>query len=181
MNRVSFFQSNGLKIKVNIAIILFLANQVIVTYFNQQLETSLVEKYKDNVNDRAQVLVASLEEVFKKEREEEGPTIEDDVRDIISRYSSDIFSDLQVVDPQFRVVGEKNEQDLVGKKISKSDINIALRHGQEKEDIRINKFTSHRVFVKTVPIKDGDVTIGVVSVEAPIEEVYDQLEDINQI
>lgn len=181
MNRVSFFQSIGLKITVILALFLLLAIQVIGTYFNQQLETSLVENYKDNVNDRAQVLVASLEEVFKKEREEEGPTIEDDVRDIISRYSTDIFSDLQVVDAQFRVVGEKNNQDLVGKKISKSDINIALRHGQAKEDIRINKFTSHRVFVKTEPIKDGDVSIGVVYVEAPIEDVYNQLENINQI
>src|SRR5690606_8048250 len=131
MNRVSFFQSIGLKIIIILTLFLLLAIQVIGTYFNQQLETSLIENYKDNVNDRVQVLVASLEEVFKKEREEDGPTIEDDVRDIISRYSSDIFSDLQVVDPQFRVVGEKNEQDLVGKKISKSDINIALRHGQE--------------------------------------------------
>src|SRR5690606_19227012 len=118
MNRVSFFQSIGLKITVILALFLLLAIQVIGTYFNQQLETSLVENYKDNVNDRAQVLVASLEEVFKKEREEEGPKIKDDVRDIISQYSTDIFSDLQGVDAQFRVVGQKNNQDLVGKQIS---------------------------------------------------------------
>ncbi|MGN8647627.1 cell wall metabolism sensor histidine kinase WalK [Gracilibacillus sp. HCP3S3_G5_1] len=183
MNQVSFFQSIRLKIIVILTLFLLLAIQVIGTYFGQQLENRLLESHKENVDDRLQVLVTNLEEAFRKERSDdgEGPTLQEEVRDITSRYSSEIFSDLQVIDSQFRVLGA-NRIDMVGKKISgNSSIRLALLHGQPDEDTRRNKYSSDRVFVRTLPIMNGDVAVGAIYSEASIEEVYDQLQEINQI
>ncbi|MDX8045414.1 cell wall metabolism sensor histidine kinase WalK [Gracilibacillus sp. S3-1-1] len=183
MNQVSFFQSIRLKIIVILSLFLLLAIQVIGSYFGQQLETTLLASHKDNVDERLQVLVTNLEEAFRTERsdDEEGPTLQEEVRDITSRYSSDMFSELQVIDSQFRVLGA-NSINMIGKKISgNSSIRLALLHGQPDKDTRRNKESSDRVYVRTVPIMDGDVTVGAIYSEASIEGVYNQLQEINQI
>src|SRR5699024_1277935 len=144
MSRVSFFQSIRLKIIVILSLFLLLAIQVIGTYFSQQLETSLYENYKGSVDDRLQVLSGNLEEAFRKERTDdgEGPTLQEEVGNITSRYSSESFSELQVIDSQFRVLGA-NRADMVGKKISgNNDIQSALTHGQPDEAIKQNSFTT---------------------------------------
>lgn len=184
MNRVGFFQSIRLKIIVILTLFLLLAIQVIGTYFSQQLETSLYESHKESVDDRLQVLAGNLEEAFRKERTDdgEGLTLQEEVRDITARYSSEIFSDLQVIDSQFRVLGA-NRADLIGKKLSgnNNSIQLALKHGQPDEDIRRNRYTKDRVLVRTLPIMNGDVSVGAIYSEASIEEVYDQLDQINRI
>ncbi|WP_066195470.1 MULTISPECIES: cell wall metabolism sensor histidine kinase WalK [Gracilibacillus] len=183
MNKVSFFQSIRVKIIIVLTLFLLLAIQVIGAYFGQKLEESLLENHKQNVEDRLQVLVSNLEEPFRKERTEdsEGPSLTEEVRDITSRYSSEMFSDLQVVDSQFRVLGS-NQVDMIGKKISgNSSIRDALQYRNADEAIRRNKQTNDRVFVRALPITDGDVSVGAIYVEASVEEVYDQLREINQI
>ncbi|WP_018934401.1 cell wall metabolism sensor histidine kinase WalK [Gracilibacillus lacisalsi] len=191
MNKVSFFQSIRLKIIVILSLFLLLAIQVIGTYFGQQLESSLLKSHKENVEDRLQVLETNLVEAFREERSDdgEGRTLQEDVQDITARYggysnrySSEIFTELQVIDSQFRVLGS-NKFDMVGKKISgNSDIRLALVHGQsDNGEIKRKEGTSDRVYVRTLPIMDGDVAVGVIYSEASVEEVYEQLQEINEI
>ncbi|MFD2658108.1 cell wall metabolism sensor histidine kinase WalK [Gracilibacillus thailandensis] len=181
MNKVSFFQSIRLKIIVILSLFILLAIQVIGTYFGQKLEENLVKTHQSNVEDRLQVLENNLEDAFKKERseDEEEQTLQEEVREITETYSSDIFSELQVIDSQFRVLGS-NSFDMVGKKISgNSSIRLALVHGQEDDDIRRNG--RDRVYVRTLPITDEGVAVGAIYSEASLEGVYDQLQDINEI
>ncbi|MGP4039000.1 cell wall metabolism sensor histidine kinase WalK [Gracilibacillus sp. D59] len=183
MNKVSFFQSIRLKIIVILSLFLLLAVQVIGTYFGQKLETTLLASHKESVDDRLQVLRTNVEEAFRKDRSDdgEGLTLQEEVRDITARYSNEIFSDLKVIDSQFRVLGA-NRIDMIGKKISGNNmISLALLHGQPYTDTRRNIYTQDRVFVRTLPIMDGDVAVGAIYSEASIEEVYDQLREINQI
>ncbi|SHN33578.1 cell wall metabolism sensor histidine kinase WalK [Gracilibacillus kekensis] len=183
MKRVSFFQSIRLKIIVILSLFLLLAIQVIGTYFAQKLEDNLYNNHYESVEDRLEVLKLNLKDAFLKERsdDEEGVTLQEEVRDITTRYSGEIFSDLKVIDSQFRVLGA-NKIDMIGKKISgNTSIRLAVVHGQPKEDIRRNNFTRDRVLVRTIPIMDGDVPVGAIYSEASIEGVYTQLEEINRI
>ncbi|GAB2537275.1 cell wall metabolism sensor histidine kinase WalK [Gracilibacillus alcaliphilus] len=183
MNTVSFFQSIRLKIIVILTLFILLAIQVIGAYFGQKLEDNLLENHKQTVEERLQVLVTNLEEAFRKERSEESEdmTLAEEVRYITSRYSSEIFSNLQVIDSQFRVLGA-NQSDMIGKKTSgNNSIRGALLYGYPDEDIRRNTHSSDRVLVRTLPIMDGDVSVGAVYAEASVEEVYNQLQEINQI
>ncbi len=186
MNRVSFFQSIRLKIIIILTLFLLLAIQVIGSYFINQLEESLHASFEDNLEDRIQILTTNLEEVFKKEREEtdEGPTLQEEIRDIIDRYSTDIFTDLQVIDSQFRVVGAVGSSDRVGKRITgDSDIDGALQFSLEAEDRFRTRYTNDRTIRKTVPIIDSETEtpIGVLQVDASIEEIYEQLEQTTKI
>lgn len=124
-----------------------------------------------------------MEEAFGKERSEddEGPTLQEEIRDITSRYYSDLFSDLKVIDSQFRVLGS-NRIDMIGKKISgNGSIRMAIVHGQPDDEVRRNSETTDRVLVRTIPIMDNGVPVGAIYSEASIEQVYSQLEQINRI
>ncbi|GAE93870.1 two-component sensor kinase SA14-24 [Gracilibacillus boraciitolerans JCM 21714] len=129
------------------------------------------------------MLTANVEEAFGKERSEddEGPTLQEEIRDITSRYYSDLFSDLKVIDSQFRVLGS-NRIDMIGKKISgNGSIRMAIVHGQPDDEVRRNSETTDRVLVRTIPIMDNGVPVGAIYSEASIEQVYSQLEQINRI
>ncbi len=107
MKRVSFFQSIRLKVIVILTLFLLLAIQVIGTYFAQKLEESLLNNHTDLVEERLNVLATNVEEAFRQPRsdDDEGVTLQEEVRDITARYySSEIFSDLKVIDSQFRCI-----------------------------------------------------------------------------
>ncbi|MFC4402352.1 cell wall metabolism sensor histidine kinase WalK [Gracilibacillus xinjiangensis] len=186
MNRVGFFQSIRLKIIIVLTLFLLLAVQVIGAYFVNKLENSLHENFEENLQDRIQILVANLEEVFTKDRSEneEGPTLQEEVRDIIDRYSTDIFTDLQVIDSQLRVVGANGRMDRIGKRITgESEIGVALQFNQEDKKLFRNEYNNDRTLRRIVPIVDGqnDSPVGVLQVDANIEEIYGLLEDVTRI
>ncbi|KAB8136831.1 cell wall metabolism sensor histidine kinase WalK [Gracilibacillus oryzae] len=187
MSRVSFFQSIRLKIIIVLTMFLLLAIQVIGTFFVGQLENSLHTSFDDNLNERIHILVANLEEVFTEDRSadgEEGPSLQQEVRDIIDRYSTDIFTDLQVIDSQMRIVGS-TRLDRVGKRITgENEIGVALQYGQPaREEFRNQSDDYKRTIRRIVPIVDSasGSPVGVLQVDASIEGIYDQLENVTQI
>ncbi|UOQ83771.1 cell wall metabolism sensor histidine kinase WalK [Gracilibacillus salinarum] len=183
MSRVSFFQSIRLKIIVILTLFLILTIQLIATNFTSELEENLVNNYKENVEDRLTVLERNLTDAFSTDRsgDGDGPTLQEDVQEITRRYSSDIFSDLKVIDSQFRVLGS-DDYELVGKKVSgNNSIRMALVHGLEDQDTKRLESSGERVYVRLIPIMNGESPVGTIYVEAKIEDVYDQLEEINKI
>ncbi|RCW64526.1 cell wall metabolism sensor histidine kinase WalK [Saliterribacillus persicus] len=184
MKRVSFIQSIRLKIIVILTLFLLLAIQVIGAYFAQKLEENLEENFYNNVSDRLEVLTTNLEEAFSEERVEdgEGPTLQQDVQNILSLYSSDLFSDLRVIDTQFRVVGAKGQLERIGKRVSgENGITVALMYGEPEDEIMLNESTRDRMLVRTVPLMSGETPIGAVSIQASMEGVYEQVQKINRI
>ncbi|UOQ49600.1 cell wall metabolism sensor histidine kinase WalK [Gracilibacillus caseinilyticus] len=183
MSRVSFFQSIRLKIIVILTLFLILTIQLIATNFTSELEENLVNNYKENVEDRLTVLERNLTDAFLTDRsgDGDGPTLQEDVQEITRRYSSDIFSDLKVIDSQFRVLGS-DDYELVGKKVSgNNSIRMALIHGLEDQDTKRLESSGERVYVRLIPIMNGESPVGTIYVEAKIEDIYDQLEEINKI
>lgn len=184
MKRVGFFQSIRLKIIIILSLFLLLAVQLIGAYFLDKLETNLNTNFEANLDDRLTVLKTNLEEAFQEKRPENGeePTLQEDVSDIIERYSRDIFTDLQVIDSQYRVIGANSELERIGKRVTGNiAINGALKFAEEeKEKFR---YSNDRMIAKTVPIMDNatNTPVGAVRVEASIEDVYEQLEEISKI
>lgn len=169
MKRVGFFQSIRLKIIIILSLFLLLAVQLIGAYFLDKLETNLNTNFEANLDDRLTVLKTNLEEAFQEKRPENGeePTLQEDVSDIIDRYSRDIFTDLQVIDSQYRVIGANSDLERIGKRVTGNiAINGALKFAEEeKEKFR---YSNDRMIAKTVPIMDNatNTPVGAVRVEA---------------
>ncbi|MBM7572545.1 cell wall metabolism sensor histidine kinase WalK [Aquibacillus albus] len=184
MKKVSFFQSIRLKFIVILILLLLLAIQVIGAYFAQRLETSLEENFMNNVEQRLQDLTYYLEETFKKERPEDGggPSLQQEVQNILNLYDSELYSDLQVIDTQSRVIGANSQLDRVGKRITgESGVTLALLFGQDRQQILRDPYTGQRMLVRIIPLFNDEEVLGAVYLEASMEEVYTQLQSINQI
>ena len=184
MKKVNLFQSMQWKIIIIMILLLLLAIQVIGSYFAQRLENDLTESFEENVDERLEVLSYNLEEVLKKERPEDGSgqTLQDDVEDIVGLYGrSDVYSKLQVIDRQFRIIGTNTQEDIGKLVTGDSGVRPAIIYGTTKRAIQRDTQTSERRLVRIVPLYEGDEPLGAIYLEASMEEVFDQLDNINNI
>jgi two-component system sensor histidine kinase VicK len=186
MNKVGFFRSIQLKFIIIYILLLLVAVQVIGSYLAQALEVNLMNTFKESVNDRIDLLSYNLEQVFNKERSEDGkePKLGEDVQAIISNIDTATITSLQVIDNQNRVIGAigYSNQDIVGKKTTVDIVQKALLFGTSLDNTALDDRTKNRIFVKATPIKDRkDNVVGVIYTEASLEGVHGQLQEINQV
>src|SRR5690625_5283338 len=119
MKKVGFFRSIQLKFIIIYILLLLIAVQVIGSYFAREIETDLVDTFKESINDRVDLLNYNLSQTFSKDRTEDDgdPTLEEDVQNIITDIDIGTFTNLQIINSQSRVIGTNDYQDLevVGK------------------------------------------------------------------
>lgn len=183
-----FFKSIRLKFILIYILLILIAIQIIGAYFARQLETQLLENFTESVNDRVQLLTFNLEQAFAEERTENDTSLSSDIRTIIydfDSFDSDDFTEVRVVDNNSRVLGTTAQFDRsnVGKRTTELRILRALSAGNLEENILFNRETGHRTLVISKPIKSNTNSeiVGALYLQASIEGVYDQMEDINRI
>ncbi|WP_407269405.1 cell wall metabolism sensor histidine kinase WalK [Radiobacillus sp. PE A8.2] len=183
MKKVGFFQSITLKFIVILILLLLLAIQVIGYYFVQELEESLVENFNTSLEDRLEDLTYYLNDTFKKERSEEDPTLEDEVEKILDLYDSDLYTELQVIDKQSRIIGANNDDSQLGRRVIEDiDVTRAITFGYEpKPKTYLDRYTQKRMLVRIIPLYNEDEVVGVVRVKASMEEIYTQVKSITKI
>ncbi|GEL76351.1 cell wall metabolism sensor histidine kinase WalK [Tenuibacillus multivorans] len=186
MDRVwGFFKSIQLKMILIYILLLLIAIQVIGAYFAEQLENSLRDNFIESVNDRVELLTYNLEQAFSVERTEETVSLRSDVGSIINNFDSEDINTIQVINNNSRVIGTTNEFDQinVGKRTTELRIQRALS-GNQTEDIVYNPENGQRMLVLSAPIYShaniGEV-VGALHIQASLEGVYGQMNDINQI
>ncbi|MDQ0351518.1 two-component system sensor histidine kinase VicK [Alkalibacillus filiformis] len=179
----SFFKSIQLKFIIIYILLLLIAIQVIGAYFARQLETQLLENFTESVNERVELLNYNLEQSLTEERDEDSPSIEADVRSIIYDFDSDDITGIQVIDNNSRVLGTTSQFDRenIGNRTTELRIQRALSAGNREENIVYNPQNGHRTLIISTPIENGDEIVGALSLEASMEGVYTQLNDINRI
>lgn len=185
MNKVGFFRSIQLKFIVIYILLLLVAIQVIGSYVSRELETKLIDTFKESVNDRVELLTYNLVQAFNKDREDgQELTIQAEVQNILSDIDSGTITNLQVIDNQSRVIGTSDylNHEIIGKKTTSENVQKALLLGSSVDNTFFNAQTESRVYVRANPIYDNkDNVVGILYIEASLEEIYDQLQNINQI
>lgn len=161
--------------------------QVIGTFFMKELEDELLRSYTESISERMDLLSYNLEQAFNRERQEdkEGLSLQQEVQQIVNEISIDTaITSIQVINNQGRIIGTNDPgyQMDIGKKTSQSIIENALFFNSFKDDIMLDEETQERVYVQALPLYDNEETVvGIVYAKAPIQTVYDQLSEINDI
>src|SRR5699024_10254180 len=186
MKKVGFFRSIQLKFIIIYILLLLIAVQVIGSYVARELESELLENFKMSVNDRVELLSYNLEQAFNKDRtDDEGEmTLEEEVQTIVTDVGTDAITNIQVINSQSRVIGSNDykNRDIIGKKTTEDIVQKTLKFGSSLDNTLRNAKTGNRVFIKSVPIYDKEENvIGSIYLEASLEGVYDQLQNINEI
>ncbi|MEC5425088.1 cell wall metabolism sensor histidine kinase WalK [Virgibacillus sp. C22-A2] len=185
MNKVGFFRSIQLKFIIIYILLLLIAIQVIGSFFTRELETELLDTFKGSVNDRVELLSYNLEQAFNRDREDgEEPTLQQEVQSIVSDVGTNDITTLQVINNQSRIISTNDSlnPDDINKKTTRDIVQQALFFDSPQQKTLYNAETGNQVYVKAVPLfNDENIVVGVVYLEASLEGVNKQLQNINEI
>lgn len=186
MNKVGFFRSIHLKFVIIYVLLILVAMQIIGVYFVRQLEFTLKDNFKTTIQDRVNLLAYYLEEQMVKERlpDEEGPTLDEDVYKLLRDYYSPDITEVRVIEGDtLKILGtsDPDSQGVVGKRTTETLTRMTIATSQQTSEDLIDSHTGNRIWVLVTPIKHKGEVIGAIYLVAKIENVYEQMDQINQI
>jgi two-component system, OmpR family, sensor histidine kinase VicK len=186
MQKVSMFRSIHFKFILIYVLLITVAMQVIGVYFVDELEEQFVTNFSKSLKERINLLAYNVDGVIEEPRNETTPTLEEDISALLKK--NDLFSDdlieAQVINNNKFVIGTTNpaNQHIVGRISTEVLVKRALVSGVTYEDVLRHPKLGHRIQVLAVPINNNDgQTVGAIYVEASMEDIYEQMQEINNI
>ncbi|MEK3857514.1 cell wall metabolism sensor histidine kinase WalK [Cytobacillus sp. FSL H8-0458] len=185
MEKVGFFRSIHLKFVIIYVLLILVAMQIIGVYFVRQLESTLQENFKDAIQERVNLLTYYVEEQMTKVRlpDEEAPSLEEDIRRLLSDYNSADISEVRVIEGEsLRILGtsDPDNQELVGGRSTDNLIKMAIATKQPVTEDFVDQ--GQRLWVLVTPIKNNNGEVnGAIYLVAKIENIYEQMREINNI
>ncbi|WP_113927335.1 cell wall metabolism sensor histidine kinase WalK [Bacillus sp. P14.5] len=182
MKKVGITRSIHLKFVLIYVLLILLAMQIIGVYFVRELEDKLITNFTSNIKENVNFLEYNVSEEMLKERTDDDPSLEKDIDRLLTDFRGSDVSEVRVIDSKSRILGtsQNDNLDTVGQRTTDTMIKRVLATGKEIDEAYIDK-TGSRIWVYTSPITNGDEEIGAVYIIAKIENVYQQLEEINEI
>ncbi|KOP79821.1 histidine kinase [Lysinibacillus sp. FJAT-14745] len=194
MQKVSFFKSIHVKLVLIYILLILLALQIIGIYFARELEQNLKSNFRESIFQRVDLMQYSIREEMLKERDESMPTLEESLKTIVMEFSTGLkevsngdILEIRVIDnrQRIRATSEVDNQSLIGQRSNNDLVRRAISAETLFENIKLDNKTRNRVWVLASPIRNGvgpdDEIIGVLYIEANIESVFEQVNDINRI
>ncbi|WP_409367443.1 cell wall metabolism sensor histidine kinase WalK [Lysinibacillus sp. 38-6] len=194
MQKVSFFKSIHVKLVLIYILLIMLALQIIGIYFAKQLEENLKSNFQDSIFQRVDLMQYSIREEILKERDESMPSLEESLKSIVKEFSTGLkdvstgdILEIRVIDSRQRILAtsEVDNQSLIGQRSNTDLVRRAISAETLFDIIKLDNKTRNRVWVLATPIREGagpdDEIIGVLYIEANIESVFEQMNDINRI
>lgn len=185
MKKVSFFRSIHLKLVLVIVLLILISIQIIGVYFVKTLQTTLLDSFKISIQEKVNILSIYLEEQLVKERfvENGDSTLEEDIKRILSDNNSSDIKEIRVVNSNGIIVGtsDPENQHLVGQKMVDNSVRRILSNSSQPDN-PIKQKNGEKIYELITPIKtNGDEIVGAIYLEGKIENVYKQIDKINQI
>lgn len=182
MQKVGYFKSIHVKIVVIYILLIIIAMQIIGLYFVRELERTLKENFQDSIKDRVGLLEFSSREEMLKVREEEDTTLEQSLRSILSGLNSFDIKEVRVIDARYQILATSDisNQSIVGQRSMDEVVKLSITSETAQENISLDK-QNHRVWVLATPIMYQGEVIGSLYIESNIENVFGQMNEINQI
>ncbi|MEQ2465397.1 cell wall metabolism sensor histidine kinase WalK [Niallia hominis] len=185
MKKVSFFRSIHLKLVLVIVLLILISIQIIGVYFVKTLQTTLLDSFKISIQEKVNILSIYLEEQLVKERfvENGDSTLEEDIKRILSDNNSSDIKEIRVVNSNGIIVGtsDPENQHLVGQKMVDVSVRRVLSNASQPDN-PIKQKNGEKIYELITPIKtNGDEIVGAIYLEGKIENVYKQIDKINQI
>ncbi len=109
MKKVSFFRSIHVKFVIIYVLLILVAMQIIGVYFVRQLEETLRTNFQTRIKERVNLLAYNVVEEMEKKRTPEDPTLEDEIKKILTDFeAADIF-EVKVIEGKSRkILGTSN-------------------------------------------------------------------------
>ncbi|MBU9710904.1 cell wall metabolism sensor histidine kinase WalK [Evansella tamaricis] len=181
MDKISIYKSIHVKIVIIYVLLILIAMQVIGVYFTGKLEDELEENFLETLTERAKLLSYNVEQEMTRDQEETERTLTSRVSSLLFELYNIEGTDVQVIDSHNTVISVTNptQRQNIGKRTTNYLVKRAL-FGIEGTDTAVNQ-SGNLIRVLAIPIHSDDTIIGAIYIEASMEEIYEQMQQINHI
>ncbi len=184
MHKVSFFRSIQVKFVLIYVLLILIAMQIIGLYFARELESTLKDNFTNSVVDRMNLVEFSIKEEIAKKRKDTDPTLEYSLKNILEEFTSDDIIEIRVINSKYRILATSSieNQMRVGQHSTNDNVRKSITSEVMKDVVTLDPQSHKRVLSLAKPIKNsvGEI-VGSLYVEANIESVFKQIEEINRI
>ncbi|WP_391205988.1 cell wall metabolism sensor histidine kinase WalK [Psychrobacillus sp. L4] len=183
MQKVGYFKSIHVKIVFIYILLIIIAMQIIGLYFVKELEKTLRENFQHAISDRVSLLEFSAREEILKIRTEGDETLEQSLRSILSGLDSDDIKEVRVIDARYQILASSdiNNQAIVGQRSMDDIVRRSIMAETAFDNISLDQETRKRIWILATPIVSKGEVIGSLYIESNIENVFVQMNEINQI
>ena len=188
-----YFSSIRVKFVIVYVLVNIISLQLIGLFFTTQLRTTNINTFEQNIMEQEKILNYHIREELDKDKsnsltESDNDTKSTDTKSSITKLVSEFNIQklllVSVIDKDSKIVASSSKNgndDYLSKRSFDPQVSKVLKTGESAKKIQTNPDTNRRVWLYVSPIKKDNEVVGVVSLMADIESVYQDLVGITKI
>ena len=188
-----YFSSIRVKFVIVYVLVNIISLQLIGLFFTTQLRTTNINTFEQNIMEQEKILNYHIREELDKDKsnsltESDNDTKSTDTKSSITKLVSEFNIQklllVSVIDKDSKIVASSSKNgndDYLSKRSFDPQVSQVLKTGESAKKIQTNPDTNRRVWLYVSPIKKDNEVVGVVSLMADIESVYQDLVGITKI
>ena len=188
-----YFSSIRVKFVIVYVLVNIISLQLIGLFFTTQLRTTNINTFEQNIMEQEKILNYHIREELDKDKSNSLTESDNDnkstdtkssITKLVSEFNIQKLLLVSVIDKDSKIVASSSKNgndDYLSKRSFDPQVSQVLKTGESAKKIQTNPDTKRRVWLYVSPIKKDNEVVGVVSLMADIESVYQDLVGITKI
>ena len=189
-----YFSSIRVKFVIVYVLVNIISLQLIGLFFTTQLRTTNINSFEQNIMEQEKILNYHIREELDKDKsnsltesdnnDTKSTDTKSSITKLVSEFNIQKLLLVSVIDKDSKIVASSSKNgndDYLSKRSFDPQVSQVLKTGESAKKIQTNPDTNRRVWLYVSPIKKDNEVVGVVSLMADIESVYQDLVGITKI
>lgn len=156
--------------------------QIIGLYFTNSLEKELTNNFMKNIKQYATQLEVNIERIYK----DNPSNAQKEVQSLLNEYANrQEIEEIRFIDKDqiIMATAKLSSHSLINQKVNDNYVQKAISLGEANSHNVLKDYGNgkERIWIYNLPVKNGNDVIGNIYIESNINDVYNQLNNINQI
>ena len=189
-----YFSSIRVKFVIVYVLVNIISLQLIGLFFTTQLRATNIDTFEQNIMEQEKILNYHIREELDKDKsnsltesdnnDTKSTDTKSSITKLVSEFNIQKLLLVSVIDKDSKIVASSSKNgndDYLSKRSFDPQVSQVLKTGESAKKIQTNPDTKRRVWLYVSPIKKDNEVVGVVSLMADIESVYQDLVGITKI
>ena len=189
-----YFSSIRVKFVIVYVLVNIISLQLIGLFFTTQLRTTNINTFEQNIMEQEKILNYHIREELDKDKsnsltesdnnDTKSTDTKSSITKLVSEFNIQKLLLVSVIDKDSKIVASSSKNgndDYLSKRSFDPQVSQVLKTGESAKKIQTNPDKNRRVWLYVSPIKKDNEVVGVVSLMADIESVYQDLVGITKI
>lgn len=175
-------QSLHTKLVIVYVLLIIIGMQIIGLYFTNSLEKELTNNFMKNIKQYATQLEVNIERIYK----DNPSNAQKEVQSLLNEYANrQEIEEIRFIDKDqiIMATAKLSSHSLINQKVNDNSVQKAISLGEANNHNVLKDYGNgkERIWIYNLPVKNSNDVIGNIYIESNINDVYNQLNNINQI